>query len=137
MPTRFCRILTADDPLTRCASTIRARPIGTVSRFANLFRPCTPIPRRRGPPDVSLIEGRIPRQFGADAVEIPGARELLASVEKASVPWAVVTSGSRALVQGWIEVLHLARPDNLVVAEDVTEGKPGNTRKMITLQTEG
>ena len=39
--------------------------------------------------DVSHVEGLIPRQFGSDAVEVPGARDLLASMEKAEAPWAM------------------------------------------------
>lgn len=36
----------------------------------------------------------------------------------------MVTSGTRALVTGWLEVLKLAHPKFLVVAEDVEQGKP-------------
>jgi len=74
--------------------------------------------------DISQMEGCIPREFGHDAVEIPGSRKLLADMEERKARWAVVTSGTRALVEGWIEVLHLAYPKNLVVAEDVEIGKP-------------
>lgn len=35
-----------------------------------------------------------------------------------------MTSGTRALVDGWLDVMKLAHPKNLVVAEDVTVGKP-------------
>src|ERR1700712_2393078 len=75
-------------------------------------------------PDVQHIEGLIPRTYGADAIEIPGSRALLEELEKASVPWAIVTSGTRPLVTGWIEVMKLAHPKNLVAAEDVEHGKP-------------
>lgn len=57
-------------------------------------------------------------------MEIPGARKLLESLEAVNAPWAVVTSGTRALVTGWLDVLKLAHPRCLVVAEDVDEGKP-------------
>lgn len=73
---------------------------------------------------VSEIEGRIPKEYGQDAVEIPGARAVLESLENAGAPWAVVTSGTRALVEGWLAVLKLAHPKFLVVAEDVEVGKP-------------
>ena len=73
---------------------------------------------------ISYMEGLIPREFGQDAVEIPGARPLLDSLEEVSAPWAVCTSGTKALVDGWIDVMKLARPDKLVVAEDVENGKP-------------
>jgi glycerol-1-phosphatase len=70
------------------------------------------------------MEGQIPKQFGNDAVEIPGARKLLATMDAKNIPWAVVTSGTRALLDGWINVLKLAHPKTLVVAEDVENGKP-------------
>lgn len=35
-----------------------------------------------------------------------------------------MTSGTRPLVTGWLDVLELAHPKNLVVAEDVDNGKP-------------
>ncbi|OJD18824.1 hypothetical protein AJ78_01156 [Emergomyces pasteurianus Ep9510] len=73
---------------------------------------------------VSYIEGRIPREDGHSATEIPGARQLLDSLNDAGAPWAVVTSGTRALVQGWLEVMKLAHPKYMVVAEDVEVGKP-------------
>ncbi|PGH02538.1 glycerol 3-phosphatase 1 [Blastomyces parvus] len=73
---------------------------------------------------VSYVEGRIPKENGSDAVEIPGARQLLDSLNEAGAPWAVVTSGTRALVNGWLEVMKLAHPKYMVVAEDVEVGKP-------------
>ncbi|KAI4265755.1 MAG: hypothetical protein L6R38_009196 [Xanthoria sp. 2 TBL-2021] len=73
---------------------------------------------------VSHIEGLIPKEYGADAVEIPGARGLLASLEHINARWAIVTSGTRPLVTGWLDVMRLPHPHNLVVAEDVSAGKP-------------
>ena len=70
------------------------------------------------------MESLIPREYGQDAVEIPGSRVLLDVLEKAGVPWAIVTSGTRPLVTGWLDVMKLAHPKNLVVAEDVPRGKP-------------
>ena len=75
-------------------------------------------------PDVNHVEGLIPKQYGADAVEVPGARALLASLEEAKVPWAVVTSGTQSLMNGWLTVMKLARPRVSVTAEDVENGKP-------------
>ncbi|EXJ68386.1 glycerol 3-phosphatase 1 [Cladophialophora psammophila CBS 110553] len=72
-------------------------------------------------------ESLIPKEFGQDAEEIPGARKLLTTLDDANVPWAVVTSGTRGLVTGWIEVLKLAHPRTIVVAEDVENGKPDPT----------
>ncbi|KAF2460924.1 HAD-like domain-containing protein [Lineolata rhizophorae] len=73
---------------------------------------------------VSYMEGLIPKQFGADAVEIPGSRALLHQLETVGAPWAIVTSGTRPLVMGWLDVMALAHPRNLVTAEDVQRGKP-------------
>lgn len=76
---------------------------------------------------VSEIEGKIPRTWGADATEIPGARKVLESMEAQQVPWAVVTSGTRALISGWLDVMKLREPKTMVVAEDVENGKPDPT----------
>jgi glycerol 3-phosphatase-1 len=70
------------------------------------------------------VEGLIPKEFGQDAVEIPGSRQLLDELDERSIPWCIVTSGTRPLVTGWLDVLKLAHPKNLVVAEDVKNGKP-------------
>ncbi|KAF3385581.1 Glycerol-1-phosphate phosphohydrolase 2 [Penicillium rolfsii] len=73
---------------------------------------------------VTLIEGRIPETYGSDAVEIPGGRDLLNALDSSSAKWGVVTSGTRALINGWLSVLGLTHPKHLVVAEDVELGKP-------------
>lgn len=73
---------------------------------------------------VSFMEGQIPKLYGADAVEIPGARALLDSIAHAGVNWAIVTSGTRPLVGGWLSILKLPAPANLITAEDVPVGKP-------------
>jgi glycerol-1-phosphatase len=72
------------------------------------------------------MEGILPKRYGGDAVEIPGARALLESIIAAGSPWGIVTSGTVPLVSGWLDVLKLPRPDseNLITAEDVAEGKP-------------
>ena len=36
----------------------------------------------------------------------------------------MVTSGTKALVDGWIQVMNLAHPKHMVLAEDVENGKP-------------
>jgi len=74
--------------------------------------------------DVKHMEGLLPKNYGADVVEIPGARDLLDSVVRAAVPWAIVTSGTTPLVTGWLDVLKFPLPEHLVVAEDVENGKP-------------
>lgn len=92
-------------------------------------------------PDISQAEGRIPIEYGSDAVEIPGSRAMLDQLEEQAAPWAIgnccsgypsrtstnacqVTSGTRPLVTGWLDVMKLAHPKNIVTAEDVPNGKP-------------
>lgn len=55
--------------------------------------------------DISEMEGLLPKQFGTDAKELPGARRLLANLDSASAPWAIVTSGTRPLVTGVSDIL--------------------------------
>lgn len=74
--------------------------------------------------DVSEREGQLPVLYGDLATEIDGARNLLDSVEKGRVPWAIVTSGTRALATGWLARMDLPQPRYLIVAEDVEFGKP-------------
>lgn len=93
--------------------------------------------------DISHMEGLIPKEYGQNADEIPGARALLESLDAADAPWAVVTSGTRALISGWIERLGLAQPKTMVVAEDVENGKPDpacyllGRERLMTGATEG
>lgn len=49
---------------------------------------------------------------------------MLDSLIAASSPWAIVTSGTEPLVHGWLDVLSLAKPEHLVSAESVENGKP-------------
>ncbi|PQE06316.1 haloacid dehalogenase-like hydrolase protein [Rutstroemia sp. NJR-2017a WRK4] len=73
---------------------------------------------------VKYMEGLVPKEFGSDATEIPGARSLLDSLIAANHPWAIVTSGTSPLVSGWLDVLKLPTPEHLITAEDVKDGKP-------------
>ncbi|KAK2789006.1 hypothetical protein FQN53_002822 [Emmonsiellopsis sp. PD_33] len=73
---------------------------------------------------VRNLERAMPEKYGVDATEIPGAKHLLQQIESKSVPWAIVTSGTTTLVTGWLQVMKLPRPEHLVVAEDVAQGKP-------------
>jgi glycerol-1-phosphatase len=70
------------------------------------------------------MEAQLPKRYGADVIELPGSRSILDDLEKAGAPWAIVTSGTRPLVTGWLDVMKLAHPKNLVTAEDVRNGKP-------------
>lgn len=74
--------------------------------------------------DVLDMESQLPKLYGQEAVEIPGARSLIGSLVTAGAPWAIVTSGTEPLVRGWISVISLPEPHALVTAESVQEGKP-------------
>ncbi|ESZ93916.1 Dl-glycerol-3-phosphatase-like protein [Sclerotinia borealis F-4128] len=73
---------------------------------------------------IKHMEGLLPKLYGDDAVEIPGARSLLDSLITGAHPWAIVTSGTSPLVTGWLNVLNLPIPEHLISAEDVPNGKP-------------
>jgi glycerol 3-phosphatase-1 len=100
--------------------TSRSLPIGNVSRSVINI----PLISRLSEPDISHAEGLIPKEFGQDAVEIPGSRALLDKLEEQGIPWCIVTSGTRPLVTGWLDVMKLAHPNKMVTAEDVQNGKP-------------
>jgi len=77
--------------------------------------------------DVKYMEGLLPKNYGHDAVEIPGARKLLDKIVETKAPWAIVTSGTTPLVSGWLDVMKLPQPEHLVTAESVENGKPDPT----------
>jgi sugar-phosphatase len=54
----------------------------------------------------------------------PNSRELLDALSDAGVPWAVVTSGSLALVTARLKAADLPTPQVLVTADSVANGKP-------------
>ncbi|TAQ89039.1 hypothetical protein B7494_g2631 [Chlorociboria aeruginascens] len=81
-------------------------------------------PEKATPEYVSEIEAQVPKLYGKDAVEIPGARALVTSVISANAPWAIVTSGSIPFVTGWLDILNIPAPEHLVTAESVEKGKP-------------
>jgi sugar-phosphatase len=58
----------------------------------------------------------------ADVVPAPGAHELVQRVS--SGPWAVVTSGTRAVATARLRTTGIRVPSVLVTADDVTAGKP-------------
>lgn len=100
------------------------RPTGTVSHPKSSTDSLLEIPPTHTLPDVCEMEGRLPKLYGDDAVEIPGARALLDNLRAQHAPWAIVTSGTQPLVNGWLGVLNLPKPKHLISAESVAEGKP-------------
>lgn len=76
---------------------------------------------------VRHMEERLPKLYGSDATEIPGARSLLQKVIDCKARWAIVTSGTVPLVTGWLDILGLPHPEHLITAESVEKGKPDPT----------
>lgn len=70
------------------------------------------------------MEGLLPKLYGDEATEIPGARALLEAIGERGLPWAIVTSGTMPLVSGWLKRLDLPTPEHLITAEAVQNGKP-------------
>ena len=60
----------------------------------------------------------------SDVVAAPGAAELLATVERLDLPWAVVTSADVRLARARLGAAGLPDPPLLVTVEDVRAGKP-------------
>lgn len=54
----------------------------------------------------------------------PNSRELLEALSDGGLPWAVVTSGTLALVTARLKAADLPTPEVLVTADSVTNGKP-------------
>ncbi|KAG7109041.1 Glycerol-1-phosphate phosphohydrolase 1 like protein [Verticillium longisporum] len=73
---------------------------------------------------VREAEGRLPKLYAHEAIEVPGARTLLEELNRNSAPWTIVTSGTEPLVTGWLGVMALPHPDQMVTAESVENGKP-------------
>ncbi|KAF4982571.1 hypothetical protein FDECE_17483 [Fusarium decemcellulare] len=77
--------------------------------------------------DVQMLEARSVEKFREDVLVIPGARPFLEALSASLAPWAIVTSGTEPAVNRWIETFSLPKPDGLVTAESVTDGKPDPT----------
>ncbi|KAL4975309.1 2-deoxyglucose-6-phosphate phosphatase [Aspergillus desertorum] len=60
---------------------------------------------------VSAMESRTPYLCPTQAAEIPGACDLLQTLTRHSIPHAIVTSGSRALVTAWLTDVVAGKPD--------------------------
>nr|WP_298721075.1 HAD family hydrolase [uncultured Steroidobacter sp.] len=55
---------------------------------------------------------------------LPGARELLNTLTRLSVPWAIATSGVEERARRAVKVLELGSEVQLITREDVVHGKP-------------
>ena len=59
----------------------------------------------------------------SDVVPTPGAHELISTLERLGLPWAVYTSASNRLAKVRLEAAGIS-PSILVTLDDVTRGKP-------------
>lgn len=55
---------------------------------------------------------------------LPGARELLATLSAAGIPWAIATSGSAQTARGTLEMLTVPRDVPVVTRDQVAYAKP-------------
>jgi HAD superfamily hydrolase (TIGR01509 family) len=55
---------------------------------------------------------------------LPGARELLSTLSRLSVPWAIATSGVEERAREAVKVLELGSEIQLITRQDVAHGKP-------------
>ena len=55
---------------------------------------------------------------------LPGARELLATLTRAEVPWAIATSGSREVASRTLRILEVPEGVPVVTRTDVAHAKP-------------
>jgi HAD superfamily hydrolase (TIGR01509 family) len=60
----------------------------------------------------------------ADVRPLPGAKDLLATLSRISVPWAIATSGTLERARGALELLGVSSKSLLVTREQVPHGKP-------------
>ena len=81
---------------------------------------------------ISRVEGEIPYRADSNAVHVPGALKLVSEIEKLAGPkgWAIVTSGTRGLAEGWLETMKFPVPKVFVTAERVGRGKPDPEGKL-------
>jgi sugar-phosphatase len=78
-------------------------------------------------PDPDAINRRLLAMETADldgVVATPGAHELIATLDRAGVPWAVVTSANQKLAVARLTAAGIAIPDVLVTTDDIVRGKP-------------
>lgn len=70
------------------------------------------------------LEAAIPRDNGDSAIALPGAHDLLATLQENNCRWAIVTSGTSVLASAWVEKMNLAPPPVFITADKVVNGKP-------------
>lgn len=100
------------DPLVVIAAAHGRRAMDTVREF---------VPNGDLLSEVARLEAIELSELGAVRL-LPGSSEILSML--LANQWAVVTSGTRRLAFGRLEVCDLPRPNVLIGAEDVGRGKP-------------
>lgn len=67
---------------------------------------------------------KIEAEDTAGIIALPGASQLLATLEELDIPWAIVTSGSVPVASARRKATGLPEPEVFVTAERVARGKP-------------
>jgi HAD superfamily hydrolase (TIGR01509 family) len=83
--------------------------------------------RSLSPADIDLLQEAHAAQFRAQAdsvTPLPGARDLLAALTAAGVPWAIATSGYAATARPALALLGLAEDTPMVTRDLVRHAKP-------------
>lgn len=57
-------------------------------------------------------------------VVLKGTRELLAQLEARDIPWAIVTSGTKAVAYARVQACQLPMPKVFITADHINNGKP-------------
>lgn len=57
-------------------------------------------------------------------VALDGALDFIAELERQSVPWAIVTSGSIPVASARIRAAEIPFPKKLITSDDISQGKP-------------
>jgi len=70
------------------------------------------------------VEGLLPKRYGDGAKILPGVQDVIKSLVSSGAKWGIVTSGTSALADGWLERFDISRPDVFITADQVKNGKP-------------
>jgi HAD superfamily hydrolase (TIGR01509 family) len=83
--------------------------------------------RQLSPKEIKRLHERHAGAYGRYLPQVrvlPGARELLAALTEASVPWAIATSGLMGSARPALELLGMAQHSAIVTRDQVAHAKP-------------
>jgi HAD superfamily hydrolase (TIGR01509 family) len=74
--------------------------------------------------EIDRRSGEIYQELNVDPQPLPGARDLLAALDDAGVPWAIATSSRREQTHASVDALRLPREPVIVDGSHVAHAKP-------------